>query len=132
MAGHSAGAFALRVRQNVRRGNLLPIVCASENEKRPGRLNGLAIWLKLSAGKQPPVEGYFVYPVVAVEPVLIVSFFCAQAPRLNAPAATATIMITFTKFTINSPPSLAGCCRLFRRGCRLAQRISQAFFKPRS
>ncbi len=48
------------------------------------------------------MKDYFEYPVVAVvEPVDIVSFFCAQAPRLNAPAATATIMITFKNFTIN-------------------------------
>ena len=58
----------------------------------------------------------------------IVSFFCAQAPRLSTPAATATIMIILTNFTINSPPSLAGCCRLFRRGIQRVQRISRPFF----
>jgi hypothetical protein len=48
------------------------------------------------------VEDYFEYPVVAVEPLVdMVSFFCAQAPRLSTPAATATIMITFKNFTIN-------------------------------
>jgi hypothetical protein len=66
----------------------------------------------LTAGKNNRQENYFEYPVVAVAPVLvdIVSFFCAQAPKLSAPAATATIMITFKNFTIVSPPSLAGCC----------------------
>ncbi|MGH7938860.1 MAG: hypothetical protein ACREFG_10160 [Chthoniobacterales bacterium] len=43
--------------------------------------------------------------MVAVVPVVdMVSFFCAQAPKLNAPAATATIMITFKNFTINLAP----------------------------
>jgi hypothetical protein len=42
----------------------------------------------------------------------IVSFFCAQAPKLRAPANTATIMIALSNFTNISPPSLAGCCRL--------------------
>ena len=38
--------------------------------------------------------------VLLVEPVLVdmVSFFCAQAPRLNAPAARATIIIAFRIF----------------------------------
>lgn len=60
--------------------------------------------------------------------VCIVSFFCAQAPRLSTPAATATIMIILTNFTINSPPSLAGCCRLVRRGNQRVQRFSRPFF----
>jgi hypothetical protein len=34
------------------------------------------------------------------ELVDIVSFFCAQAPRLNAPAATATIMMTLMNFIL--------------------------------
>jgi hypothetical protein len=34
------------------------------------------------------------------ELVDIDSFFCAQAPRLNAPAATATIMISFKIFIL--------------------------------
>jgi hypothetical protein len=40
--------------------------------------------------------------VLLVDPVLVdmVSFFCAQAPRLNAPAATATIMMTFNIFIL--------------------------------
>ncbi|MBA3832825.1 MAG: hypothetical protein H0X34_13210 [Chthoniobacterales bacterium] len=48
------------------------------------------------------MEDYLEYPVVAV-PVLVdmVSFFCAQAPKLSAPAATATIIITFKNFTIS-------------------------------
>lgn len=37
--------------------------------------------------------------VADVDPLVdIVSFFCAQAPKLNAPAATATIIIIFTNF----------------------------------
>ncbi len=74
------------------------------------------------------MPNYLEYPVVAVDWVAVVSFFCAQAPKLNTPAATATIMIILTNFTINSPPSLAGCCRLFRRGTQCAQRISRPFF----
>jgi hypothetical protein len=31
----------------------------------------------------------------------IVSFFCAQAPKLSAPAATVTIIIILTNFTLN-------------------------------
>ena len=34
------------------------------------------------------------------ELVDIDSFFCAQAPRLNAPAATATIMMTLMNFIL--------------------------------
>lgn len=50
------------------------------------------------------MKGYFEYPVVAVCPVLvdIASFFCAHAPKLSTPAATATIMINLTNFTIIS------------------------------
>ena len=57
-----------------------------------------------------------------------VSFFCAQAPRLNAPAAMAKIMIILTSFTINSPPLVAGCCGLVRRGNQCLQRNSPPFF----
>ena len=73
-------------------------------------------------------EDYFDIPVDAGGGVAIVSFFCAQAPRLSTPAATATIIIALTNFTINSPPSLAGCCRLFRRGNQRVQRNSRPFF----
>lgn len=55
------------------------------------------------------MEDYFEYPVVAaVEPVDWVSFFCAQAPKLNTPAATAAIIISFKNFTlyIASSPSM--------------------------
>jgi hypothetical protein len=40
--------------------------------------------------------------VLLVDPVLVdmVSFFCAQAPRLNAPTAIATIMTAFRTFII--------------------------------
>src|SRR5450432_2932514 len=130
----SSSIIAPRLRQNIRRGNRRRTdVATGETKKRPGRTKRPGLWLKLSAGEQPPDEDYFAIPVVAVEPVLvdIVSFFCAQAPKLNAPAATATIMITFKNFTINSPPSLAGCCDLVRRGSQCAQRISQAFFRSR-
>jgi len=47
----------------------------------------------------------------AVVPVDIDSFFCAQAPKLKAPAKTATIMIAFKIFILFLTPFLAGCCR---------------------
>jgi hypothetical protein len=41
---------------------------------------------------------YFEYPRVELAVVAVVSFFCAQAPRLKALAKTATIMIAFKNF----------------------------------
>jgi hypothetical protein len=44
--------------------------------------------------------------------VATLSFFCAHAPKLKAPAKTAMIMITFRNFNSISPPFPASCCRL--------------------
>ena len=52
--------------------------------------------------------------MLLVDPVLVdtVSFFCAQAPRLSALAAIATIMTALRSFMyIISPPFRASCCR---------------------
>jgi hypothetical protein len=53
------------------------------------------------------VEAYFEYVRVeaAVVPVDIVSFFCAQAPKLKALAKTATIIIAFKILILFSPLS---------------------------
>jgi hypothetical protein len=50
---------------------------------------------------------YFEYPCVELAVVLadVVSFLCAQAPRLNALAKTATIMIAFRSFNLYRPLS---------------------------
>lgn len=100
---------------------------AGREGKRPGRQNGLAFRVKVvrSEGK-PPVRDYF--ELTGAGGGGAISFFCAQAPRPSAPAATATIMIILTNFTINSPPSLAGCCGLFRRRNQCVQRNSRPFF----
>ena len=86
--------------------------------------------LKLSGRRRTAGDDYFVYAGAGGGGGA--SLFCAQAPRPNALAATAAIMIILTNFTINSPPSLAGCCRLFRRGNQRVQRNSRPFFRSRS
>jgi hypothetical protein len=52
-------------------------------------------WLKLSAGGQ--LDGYLEYVELVV--VAAVSLCCEQAPKLNALAAMATIMIALKSFT---------------------------------
>jgi hypothetical protein len=54
-----------------------------------------------------PQRDYFEYPVVPADVVaVVVSFFWAQAPKLKAPAKTATIMIAFKNFNLTRLLSL--------------------------
>jgi hypothetical protein len=59
------------------------------------------------------VEAYFEYVRVeaADVSVAIVSFLCAQAPKLKALAKTAMIMIAFKTLILFLTPFVAGCCR---------------------
>ena len=57
------------------------------------------------------MEAYFEYVRAAVVPVDIVSFFCAQAPKLKALAKTVTIMIAFKILILFLTPFVAGCSR---------------------
>ena len=61
------------------------------------------------------MEAYFEYVRVeaAVVPVDIVSFFCAQAPKLKALAKTVTIMIAFKTLILFLTPFVAGCFELY-------------------
>jgi hypothetical protein len=72
------------------------------------------------------VEAYFEYVRVeaAVVPVDIVSFFCAQAPKLKALAKTVTIMIAFKILILFLTPFVAGCCRALYKRTQTAQRFS--------
>jgi len=64
-------------------------------KKKARSQNDLAFWLKWFVRGEPPVRDYLAIPVDAGAGATV-SFFCAQAPRLSTPAATATIMIILT------------------------------------
>jgi len=68
--------------------------------------------------------------VLLVDPALVVvtSFFCAQAPRLNALAAMARIITAFKIFMELFAPFPSKLLRSFRQVASLAQRFSEAFF----
>jgi hypothetical protein len=65
-------------------------------EKGQAGLTIWPFWLKLAGRKRTAGRDYFAVDAGAGATV---SFFCAQAPRLNAPAATAKISITLRNLT---------------------------------
>ena len=73
-----------------------------ELRERQGRsqIKGQAVRTTWPSSKAIREADYFEYVLLVPALVDIVSFFCAQAPRLNAPAATATIMMTFNSFIL--------------------------------
>ena len=67
--------------------------------------------------------------MLLVDPALVVvtSFFCAQAPRLNALAAMARIITAFKIFMELFAPFPSKLLPSFRQGSRSTQRFSRLF-----